>query len=248
MDHGVLPASGRLLEEPRNVRQDLMLTSLFERVMNRGSLFKSNDGTSNDQNQSLSESSRTETSPLASRNVKRSPTTPQRGPVRRLTSVLLEEWPDRPTRREEQRRKKKSVRFADSAFLHLFDKDTKSAKRLSYSKSDRKDFTRFTLMEAVRIKKLLESIPEESRGSVLEQLEMCNVEVEEVIGIELLVLEKSQKKIVKRRRILVQLTMLEQEKQRAAGHNDPNVLAETSIYISEKSILQARRRAQFAAI
>ncbi len=151
---------------------------------------------------------------------------------------LLVDWPPR-----SYNTPKKQVRFSDSCRLRLFSEDYSYSK--SYTKEDRKLFSKNALMDANKMRNVLASRDASTSSSTLNNLESCGIKKEELIGLENLTLEKSPANIVKVRSLLTKAILLEQEKQRLISCIDENRLAELSRAFSEKS---RRRAKQWAAI
>mmetsp|Transcript_16554 Transcript_16554/g.34422 ORF Transcript_16554/g.34422 Transcript_16554/m.34422 type:complete len:190 (-) Transcript_16554:58-627(-) len=153
---------------------------------------------------------------------------------------LLVDWPSR-----NRDSPKKKVRFSDSCRLRLFSEDYSYSK--SYSKEERKLFSKRALIDAHKIRNALASRDACASSFTLNRLETCGIRKEELIGLENLTLEKSPADIVKVRSMLKKAVLLEQEKQRLLSCSDENRLAELSCMMSGKSGKRARRWAAIAA-
>lgn len=155
---------------------------------------------------------------------------------------LIEEWPTSPA----HLRRKKDVRFSESASLYVYEMDTTPVNVLYYTSSERSFISkRDTVQEAIRIRRLLR-VGLEASGQDVPTLDKCGLEGHEIVGLEHLVLFKVPKKISKMRKYHSQKVLLEQEKLRAEFQDDPTRLAAAAAILSEKSSLQARGRALVA--
>ena len=155
---------------------------------------------------------------------------------------LIEEWP---TSRTSSAPIRKGVHFAEISSLHLYKKCT-PVNDLYYSSSERSFISnRDTVQEAVRIRRLLRNGIAAS-GADIPTLAQCGLIHDELVGLEHLVLSKVPKKISKIRKHHSRVVLAEQMEQRASCQEDPSHLAKVSLSLSQKSAVQARRRAAVA--
>jgi hypothetical protein len=155
---------------------------------------------------------------------------------------LIEEWP---TSRTSSAPVRKGVHFAEISSLHLYKKCT-PVNDLYYSSSERSFISnRDTVQEAVRIRRLLRN-GIAAIGADIPTLAQCGLIHDELVGLEHLVLSKVPKKISKIRKHHSRVVLAEQRKQQASCQEDPSHLAKVSLSLSQKSAIQARRRAAVA--
>ncbi len=155
---------------------------------------------------------------------------------------MIEEWPTSPA----HLRVEKAVSFSEFSSLYSYEKASTPANILFYTGSDRSISKRDTVQEAVRIRRMLRAGMEAS-GEGVPTMAQCGLEGHEIVGLEHLVLHKVPKKSSKIRKHHSQIVLMEQEKQRRMENRvDPARLAAQSAILSEKSSLQARRRADVA--
>jgi len=156
---------------------------------------------------------------------------------------LIEEWPT--SRTSSAAPIRKGVHFAEISSLHLYKKCT-PVNDLYYSSSERSFISnRDTVQEAVRIRRLLRNGIAAS-GADIPTLAQCGLIHDELVGLEHLVLSKVPKKISKIRKHHSRVVLAEQMEQRASCQEDPSHLAKVSLSLSQKSAVQARRRAAVA--
>lgn len=176
---------------------------------------------------------------------------------------LLEEWPRRMSCMSasssinsvsfpEDMSEPLHVSFSQRSKLHIFPSDARYLKHASYKHSDRKQFTKEALLEALRIKKLIADAPGSSADSIRFLFEANIIAQEEVLGIEHLILDNSAARIMKERRAHAESLLLEQSRQRKSfgeGKFDEysGKLAECATARSLKSSKRARIRAALAA-
>lgn len=154
---------------------------------------------------------------------------------------LIEDWPTSPDRCCE----KGAVRFASRSCLHIFEKTT-PVNELYYTSTERSVISkRDTVQEAIRIRKLLRDGIAAS-GEDVPTLAQCGLQHEELVGLEHLVLSKVPTKISKIRKHHAQKVLKEQGNQKAALRDDASQLAKVSATSSNKSSVQAWRRAVVA--
>lgn len=156
---------------------------------------------------------------------------------------LIEEWPT--SRTSSAAPIRKGFHFAEISSLHLYQKST-PVNDLYYSSSERSFISnRDTVQEAVRIRRLLRNGIAAS-GADVPTLAQCGLIHDELVGLEHLTLSKVPKKMSKIRKHHSQVVLAEQRKQRASCQEDPSHLAKVSLSLSQKSAVQARRRAAVA--
>lgn len=155
---------------------------------------------------------------------------------------MIEEWPTSPA----HLRVEKAVSFSEFSSLYSYEKAMVPANELFYTSSERSFISRRdTVQEATRIRRMLR-VRMGASGEDVPTLSQCGLEGHEIVGIEHLVLHNVPKKTSKIRKHHSQIVLQEQEKQRTSCQNDPDRLAAQSAITSEKSSLQARRRADVA--
>jgi len=109
---------------------------------------------------------------------------------------------------------KPKVKFSERSIMHVYLPDPLYLKNKSYSKSDRKDFSTETLLEAIRIKRLVKATPGTSTKDSFKSLLKNNIiSLEEIVGIEHLVLGKSARKLAKERQDHSRAVLMEQRRQ-----------------------------------
>ena len=126
-----------------------------------------------------------------------------------MTDELIEDWPRRMSEcsaiTRVCRRKRKilqpRVTISVSSSMQLYHLDHIYAQTKSYTKEDCQGFSRESMMEAVRIKKLvLSSTPLDARERFKHLLKTDVISCEETRGIERLILCKSASKFMQERR------------------------------------------------
>mmetsp|Transcript_5782 Transcript_5782/g.12644 ORF Transcript_5782/g.12644 Transcript_5782/m.12644 type:complete len:254 (+) Transcript_5782:277-1038(+) len=147
----------------------------------------------------------------------------------------------------------KLVTFSEQSIMHIYHPDPLYTRFKSYSKSDRKGFTSEALSEAIRIKRLVKAAQGTSfntKDSFKYLLKNNIVSVDEILGIEHLVLGKSPKKLLKERQVHYREVMVEQRRQcrvEKMKNDFVQELAECSARSSIKSAKRARIRGAMAA-
>ena len=137
--------------------------------------------------------------------------------------------------------------------MHIYCPDPHYRRNKSYTKQDRKSFGSEAFSEAIRIKRLVLSTPGAStKDSFKYLLKHDIVSLEEIVGIEHLVLGKSASKLLKERQDHSRAVLMEQDRQcmqeKAKEHIDPmKKLGEFSASRSLESAKRARIRAAMAA-
>ena len=131
--------------------------------------------------------------------------------------------------------------------LYYLDEEYSHAK--SYSNEDYKFFQRSTLIAAVRIKRLVPTTPsgESAKSSVLDLLKQNVVSIEEVMGIEHLVLCKSPSVVAQERKDHVRAVLSEQRRM-GRSKRGADELAVLSALRSSRSSKYARIRGSMAAL
>lgn len=148
-----------------------------------------------------------------------------------------------------------NVTFSERSSMHIYRPDPHYTKTKSYTKVERKAFGSDALREAIRIKRLVisaESGKASTKDSFKFLLKNNVIRLEEIVGIEHLVLGKSAAKLLKERRDHSRAILREQERQclqhKKLKHNDPmGKLGEFSVNRTLKSVKRARIRAAMAA-
>jgi hypothetical protein len=147
------------------------------------------------------------------------------------------------------RRPRLRVTISEHSTMLLYHLDEKYSHAKSYSKEDYNFFQRFTLIEAVRIKRLVPSTPsgESAKSSVLDLLKKNVVSIDEVTGIEHLVLRNSPSMVAQERKDHVKAVLSEQ-RQMGRSKRDTDKLAAFSASSSLRSSKYARIRGAMAAL
>jgi len=174
---------------------------------------------------------------------------------------LLEDWPQRTSGcsintqdwQHLYKQLQPKVKFSERSSMHVYLPDPLYLRNNSYSKSDRKDFSTETLLEVIRIKRLIKTTPGTSTKDSFKSLLKNNIiSLEEIVGIEHLVLGKSARKLAKERQDHSRAVLMEQTRQRQVEttmqHDDvTRKLGEFSASRSIRSSKRARIRAAMAA-
>eukprot|EP00571_Detonula_confervacea_P015655 CAMPEP_0172310090 /NCGR_PEP_ID=MMETSP1058-20130122/11290_1 /TAXON_ID=83371 /ORGANISM="Detonula confervacea, Strain CCMP 353" /LENGTH=241 /DNA_ID=CAMNT_0013022853 /DNA_START=62 /DNA_END=787 /DNA_ORIENTATION=+ len=168
---------------------------------------------------------------------------------------LLEDWPRRMSccsvnAQDWQSLCKKlhpRVTFSESSSMHIYHPDPLYARNKSYTKEDRKSFGTEAMLEAIRIKRLVLSTPGATKDSFKYLLKNNLLSLEEIVGIEHLVLRKSASKMLKERRDHARAVLMAQQKLKMQDHDTTKKLGEFSASKSIKSAKRARIRAAMAA-
>lgn len=174
---------------------------------------------------------------------------------------LLEDWPRRmscsPVNTQDWqslcKKLQPRVTFSERSSMHIYRPDPRYGRNKSYTKEDRKNFGSEAFSEAIRIKRLVLSTPGASTKDSFKYLLKHNIiSLEEIVGIEHLVLGKSASKLLKERQDHSRAVLMEQERQcvqeKIQEHVDPmKKLGEFSASRSLKSVKRARIRAAMAA-
>mmetsp|Transcript_550 Transcript_550/g.1173 ORF Transcript_550/g.1173 Transcript_550/m.1173 type:complete len:241 (+) Transcript_550:98-820(+) len=145
----------------------------------------------------------------------------------------------------------KQVTISDQSRMYIYNSDPFYTRKKSYTKAERTNFTSETLSEVVRIKRLIMSTPGASTTDSFKYLLKNNIiSLEEMVGIEHLILCRSMPKLLKERQDHVRAVLMEQERQRVKRtvQEDPTeTLREFSWTRSIRSAKKARIRAAMAA-
>jgi hypothetical protein len=146
------------------------------------------------------------------------------------------------------------VTFSHNSTMQVYIPDHHYARNKCYTKEDRQKFGSETLSEAMRIKRLVAKAPGESAKDSFKYLIKENiVSIEEIVGIEHLVLGNSASKLPKSRRDHVRAVLMEQERQHCdcdesrVQADRVESLRQFSTSRSSKSARRARIRAAMAA-
>jgi len=149
------------------------------------------------------------------------------------------------------------VTFSESSTMHIYDPDPLYARTKSYTKEDRKSFGTDTMLEAVRIKRLVLSTPGDTADSFKYLFKNSILSLEEMVGIEQLILRKSVSKMVRERQDHTTSVLREQRRiemmqapkklMMQEDHDSTRKLGDFSASISNKSSKRARIRAAMAA-
>ncbi|KAL7539252.1 hypothetical protein ACHAWF_006348 [Thalassiosira exigua] len=144
------------------------------------------------------------------------------------------------------------VAFSEKSTMQIYIPDPRYVKSKSYTQEDKEKFTFEALSEAVRIKRLASTTPGASTKDSFKYLVQERiVSIEEIVGIEHIVLGKSASKLPKERQDHAWAVLSEQERQRrglSEVEDDPmESLGQFSASSSMKSARRARIRAAMAA-
>lgn len=174
---------------------------------------------------------------------------------------LIEDWPrcmsysvnSRDWQNPSKQLQPKLVTFSEQSIMHIYHPDPLYTRFKSYSKSDHKGFSSEVLSEAIRIKRLVKAAQGTSsntKDSFKYLLKNNIVSIDEILGIEHLVLGKSPKKLLKERQGHYREVLAEQRRQCRTEKmkNDFALeLAKCSARSSTKSAKRARIRGAMAA-
>lgn len=179
---------------------------------------------------------------------------------------LLEDWPRRMSccsidPQDWQSLCKKlhpKVTFSESSSMQIYQPDPIYTRTKSYTREDRKRFSKATMIEAIRIKRLAMSTPGTTKDSFKCLLKNNIISLEEIVGIEHLVLRKSTSKMLKERQdharaVLMEQTRIEKmqeesiQKLKVQDYDTTQKLGDFSASMSIKSARRARIRAAMAA-
>eukprot|EP00579_Thalassiosira_antarctica_P031112 CAMPEP_0202029574 /NCGR_PEP_ID=MMETSP0905-20130828/64048_1 /ASSEMBLY_ACC=CAM_ASM_000554 /TAXON_ID=420261 /ORGANISM="Thalassiosira antarctica, Strain CCMP982" /LENGTH=429 /DNA_ID=CAMNT_0048593341 /DNA_START=550 /DNA_END=1840 /DNA_ORIENTATION=- len=136
---------------------------------------------------------------------------------------LLEDWPRRMSccsantedRQSPCKQLQAKVTFSERSSMHVYCPDPLYVRNKSYTKTDRKNFGSEALSEVIRIKRLILTTPGASAKDSFKCLLKNNIiSLEEVVGIEHLVLSKSASKLLKERQDHAREVLMEQRRQR----------------------------------
>lgn len=175
---------------------------------------------------------------------------------------LLEDWPRSATRcpantqdwQSLYKKLKPRVTFSERSSMYVYRPDPSYVLNKSYTKEERRGFSTEALTEAIRIKKLVLSTPGAStKDSFKFLLKNDVITLEEIVGIEHLVLGKSASKLLKERQDHAKAVLMKQCQQRMEEgksklqDDSMTKLGEFSASRSMKSVKRARIRAAMAA-
>ena len=139
------------------------------------------------------------------------------------------------------------VSFSDKSSLNIYKnyRDELHRSNIAYSLQDRDLFNREATQEADRIKTLIINAPQKSRvGSVKYLLKNKIVSKEELVGIEHLVLEKSNKSEIRKNHSIAVLKKQQEQQRQNLPLQDPTIaLSKFARKISLESRNIARARA-----
>ncbi|KAL7534770.1 hypothetical protein ACHAWF_004947 [Thalassiosira exigua] len=143
------------------------------------------------------------------------------------------------------------VTFSEKSTLQIYIPDPRYTRSKSYTREDKEKFSFEALSEIMRIKRLVVATPGSTKDSFRYLLEEKIVSVEEIVGIEHIVLGKSASKLAKERQDHALAVLSEQERQLCGAskvEDDPiENLGQFSASRSSKSARRARIRAAMAA-
>mmetsp|Transcript_14252 Transcript_14252/g.25050 ORF Transcript_14252/g.25050 Transcript_14252/m.25050 type:complete len:253 (-) Transcript_14252:56-814(-) len=144
----------------------------------------------------------------------------------------------------------KKVTFSERSSLYIYDHDPLYGRYKSYTKAERENFGSEVLSEAIRIKRLVLTSPGASTKDSFNYLLKNNIiSLEEIVGLEHLVLSKSTSKLSKERKDHAKAVLMEQGRQLVKNMQDGRTekLGEFSASSSFKAAKLARIRAAMAA-
>lgn len=136
----------------------------------------------------------------------------------------------------------KKMQFNDTSIIWLYHEDDSYAKRKAFSKADRERFRANALRDATRVLKILRQAPQEA--SLPTQLRSCGIPLENIVGLEHLILEKHSSS---KRKKHIETVLAEHTAQMRAGRQDFRKLAKLSSSLSKRPASQARKRARAAS-
>lgn len=188
----------------------------------------------------------------------------------RLTNIdaqvdaLLEDWPRRTSDSDINTQDWTSlykqlehprVTFSETSSMHVYHADPHYVRNKAYSRAERKSFSTEAMREAIRIKRLVLATPGDStRDSFKYLLKNDIICLEEIVGIEHLVLGKSASKLLRERQDHAKAILMEQCRQRVVKDDASKVQDDTTKKLGEfsasrscKSVKRARIRAAMAA-
>ncbi len=142
------------------------------------------------------------------------------------------------------------VNFSESSQLHVYERESKYLLRsLAYTEEDRNAFGKDTLLEGLRIKRLVAAAPRDSVADSIKYLLRYDIiSREELIGLEHFVLGKPSRVLQTRRQHAAAVLWKQQELQHQKLEEDPVLgLGEFAQSSSLKSTQRARILAAIAA-
>lgn len=155
---------------------------------------------------------------------------------------------------------RKQVTFSERSSMHVYRLDPSYAATKSYGREERKSFGTAALREAIRIKRLvIGCTPTDGTSTTKDAfkhlLKNNVIALEEIVGIEHMVLGKSASKLLRERQDHSRAILLEQRRMECSrrgsktleGNDTCETLGRFSALRSSKSVKRARIRAAMAA-
>ena len=171
--------------------------------------------------------------------------------------TLLEDWPKRESMTSYfgpgeddlvDHHHHPAVQFSEFSQLHVYERESMSSLRsMTYTKEDRKFFSRDALLEGLRIKNLIAAVPLDSAESIKYLLSQGIVGKEEFLGIEPFILGQPRRVVEMRRRHAAAVLWKQQEQQHQELEDPVFNLGEFARSSSRRSTEGARIRAGLAA-
>ena len=173
--------------------------------------------------------------------------------------TLLEDWPKRESMTSSDfgpgeddlvdHHHHPAVQFSEFSQLHVYDRESMSSLRsMTYTKEDRKEFSRDALLEGLRIKSLIAAVPHDSDAeSIKYLLSQGIIGKEEFLGIEPFILGQPRRVVEMRRRHAAAVLWKQQEQQHQELEDPVFNLGEFARLSSRRSTEGARIRAGLAA-
>ena len=173
--------------------------------------------------------------------------------------TLLEDWPKRESMTSsdfgpgeddllDHHHHLPAVQFSEFSQLHVYDRESMSSLRsMTYTKEDRKEFSRDALLEGLRIKSLIAAVPHDSAESIKYLLSQGIIGKEEFLGIEPFILGQPRRVVEMRRRHAAAVLWKQQEQQHQELEDPVFNLGEFARLSSRRSTEGARIRAGLAA-
>lgn len=151
------------------------------------------------------------------------------------------------TSRSVSSRTQKHVTFSEYSTVCVYRPDPNYEIMKSYSSAERKAFKNQAALDSDRIQKIIASCPLQDSQTLNRLLGLNIINLEDLLGIEHLISEKSFTRFVKQRRAHVGLLLRKQEELRKINLLDENILAADAVRRSDESLARARCRAALAA-
>ncbi|KAL3804866.1 hypothetical protein HJC23_006638 [Cyclotella cryptica] len=141
----------------------------------------------------------------------------------------------------------KHVSFSEYSTVCVYRIDPNYELKKSYSSAERRAFKNQAARDSGRIQKIIASCPLQDSQTLNRLLDLNIINLEDLLGIEHLMSEKSFTRLIKQRRAHVGLLLRKQEELRKMNIKDENILAADALTRSAESLARARCRAALAA-